>query len=67
MWLPGSFSFSQVAVVPQHGHFVTAELDIGFDAVDRVSQRLIEGAARIFRRFLVRAAMGENHGFVFHG
>jgi len=58
----GQAEFVEKAVVPEHGHFIAAELHIRFDAIDGVFQRPVESGAGVFRRFLIGAAVGEDQG-----
>ena len=61
--LGGHAELAEKPVVPEHCHFVAAELHIRFHAIDRVFQRLVESAASVFRRLFIGAAMGEDQGF----
>ena len=56
----GKAELVEEPVVPQHGHFIAAELHVRFDAVYRIGKRPVKSGASVFRRFFIGAAMGED-------
>src|ERR1019366_3166457 len=61
--LAGQAYLAEKPVVPEHGNFIATELHVSFYAIDGIFQRLVESRPGIFRRLLIGATVGEDHGF----